>query len=605
MTNQTSTNDTSNGYGSARRAAAFALAGVMVALGGLAISDDRVSAAQSMLTAGDESPRGVAPLLDPVVYTSLTAEQQDAVDRLRERFGDVALEGADAPPVVDGDQALAARQLNPVASWFAQEVMSWGFGVGLDAGYDALAAAMGWGGQSPMGEVNAALAELESQYAAIQTQLQGLADSVVWNTFASAHFESQEEAGEVLEAARDIAAFETLGVTPSKSAVSIIATATRDALIDLGPTLITNGDAGSIPALIALETNSNPVGDGEAQWDRVLTAVETYRGVYAQGVMSMLWAAQFDATHGSSWGTFASARVEAANEKIAEVYDYVGAPYGQMTYGEKWVHENGADWALSSSSRSGYLDETPKMLTTESEAGHRLALLARTYREVDGVSLEQYLTDRDIATRVPLSDTFGWRIERKVYQGHPWFLYRWDAQLNGNSYTTHAVDYNSGHYEYSTSWLIDDILKPETAKKAAEAKANPLLAEIAIPTNPKTGMPARMDDESIRAIRDGLKDVAITRGTGDDVHLEFTNTGYDSLQVTFEGTDIVLMSIDLNDAHDLTRLPHSFDHRNGALEVRVGYQVEGDKYRQDTRATTVVAANPGSDRVNLDVTVRE
>ncbi len=74
--------------------------------------------------------------------------------------------------------------------------------------------------------------------------------------------------------------------------------------------------------------------------------------------------------------------------------------------------------------------------------------------------------------------------------------------------------------------------------------------------------------------------------------------------MAFEGTDIVLMSVDLNDACDLTRLPHSFDHRNGALEVRVGYQVEGDKYRQDTRATTVVAANPGSDRVNLDVAVR-
>lgn len=61
----------------------------------------------------------------------------------------------------------------------------------------------------------------------IQDELRRLADTVMWNAFHDAHTETKGEAGEIAEAARDIANLEVLGIEPRASDVTRITQSTK------------------------------------------------------------------------------------------------------------------------------------------------------------------------------------------------------------------------------------------------------------------------------------------------------------------------------------------------------------------------------------------
>lgn len=119
-----------------------------------------------------------------------------------------------------------------------------------------------------MAEINDALAEISDKVDDLQADLEALADTVVSNALAEAHTESEEEANEILQEATLIADFELLGIDRTQpnrhGVINGMVTKTRDAMMDLGPTLLTQAGTGSAPALLALERNTVPVSDTEA-----------------------------------------------------------------------------------------------------------------------------------------------------------------------------------------------------------------------------------------------------------------------------------------------------------------------------------------------------
>lgn len=83
--------------------------------------------------------------------------------------------------------------------------------------------------------------------------------------------------------------------------------------------------------------------------------------------MNTMWAAQYDEAHDEVWGVIAQNSAKAADRKIDDLFDYIGAPYPQRPESdEKWVHANGADWAMSSATRDDYRGESTQPLITQS-----------------------------------------------------------------------------------------------------------------------------------------------------------------------------------------------------------------------------------------------
>ncbi|MEO1056901.1 MAG: hypothetical protein AAFY28_08315 [Actinomycetota bacterium] len=542
--------------------------------------------------AHDGTPYAV-DLDDPAVYSTLTPRQQAAVDELVAKFGADTVRNVAPVAITDAEQA----RIPGVFSWFGQEILSWGLGVGLDGGFGALANLLGFGGNdSTMDRLNDALDEINGQLATIRGDLEAIADEVIWNTFHSAHMQTEDETGDIYEAARDVANFEVLGITPTQQDVHDIAFFTNEALIGLNSTLLSDG-VGTIPALVALETHTTPVSDTVDQWKRLLQVVDGYRSAYAQGLMTMMWAAQYDDAHGSNWHVRATGRAQMATEKMAEIFDYIGAPYPQQPGAVPWIHSNGHDWALTNADRPLYLDEMGDMMTHRSSNASVTAITDR-YR-AGSETLREMFVNRDLNLTARWADGHRYTNDgtckgsnKRHYLYNPLIEIRDDhADFGEEKYGEICAGAHPRDIE-------DKWRKPMKAQRGAEIEANPTWMTVDLPINPATGMPALMDDESIRAARDGVANLSIERGTGGLMTIGLDTGDYDAIRIADLNHRVRLHQpvADLDgDVGVLPNLP------GGAFMVQLGYFVEGQDVMWDERARSTIATNAGYNAVNLTI----
>ncbi|MEO1056902.1 MAG: hypothetical protein AAFY28_08320 [Actinomycetota bacterium] len=531
---------------------------------------------------------------DPAVYATLTPRQQTAVDELVDEYGVEVVRGVEAPPTVD----LAPDHVGApsVFTWFGKEILSWGIDRGRDGGFGALGEALGFGDNGHvLDSVNEGLTEINERLDKVDKDLQAIADKVVYGKYADAQMDTNVFANRVQTQARRAANFEISGITPQDGTLHDIFDTTQDALGDLGATLLEKG-VGTIPAFVSLDTHTNPVSDTVAQWDRVLDHVEGYRALYAQGLMTMLWAAQFDSSYHGDFQVDLETAAESAKEDIVKFYDYLGAPYPQQPGADPWIHANGHAWGMSNAHRAPYLDEWTANLTHKGST-HVLNTIANGYRP-NGQTLRQTIDELGINSTTRWADHHSW--DRKAagcfigFARHYAFSPRTTIEGNG---LRHSDD------EYLKSvctHLSRDSFQHHMDNEQHHIQNNPTLSWNGLPLNDTTGMPALMDGESIRAIRDGVADLSIERGNGDAVDLTFSTGDYTGLRILDIATGDVLGAYDLatfdGNVGQLTA-------EEGAFQLQLGMIVDGDVDLFDARATSTVAANAGHTTVDLAITV--